>query len=283
MHIMRSDRPETISSDTLKQSYWLLGHLPQFRRNTVRTLIVIEGIVIFLAVLQFGFYLYYALVRQEKIIVPLRASAEYASPTITIPDPSVLAYGAVAQGLGDYDLYAQVKNLNQGWRADFDFLYSVNGVDQPPQKMFLLPLEEKYVLKVGISTQTAPQVSTRIANLAWRRLSKDDVTAIADRNQFEVKDIKIEPVPSSQGASGGTKVSFTLVDHSVYKFWDFRVPVVLKQGVAVTAVALVPVFSIDRDENKHLEAQWDYPVRATSFEIIPDIDILNPATIRPAL
>ncbi len=277
---MRQDRPETISSDTLKKSYWLLGHLWQFKRNAIFLIIAVEAILILLALVGLGGYAYYAMVRQERIINPLRASAAAPSSIVMIADPSVTAYGAIANGSGQVDLYARLKNPNQGWRADFELIFSVNGVDQPPQKMFLMPLEEKYTLKVGVLAQSQPQVSTRIAGLGWHRLSASDIAALADRNVFEVKDIHLN---ASQGIQGGARLSFTLTNHSIYKFWDFRIPVVLKQGTAISGVVVIPVFSIDREEQKHLEASWEVPISATSFEIIPDIDVLNPASLRPAL
>lgn len=281
---MRTYRPETIDTQTLKRSYWLLGHIWQFKRNATIAFVAIEGIIVLLALVQFSGYLYYAFVRQDTIIQPLRASAAYVGPLITIPDPTVLVYGAVAHGSDQYDLYARLKNQNAGWRADFDFIYSVNGVDQLPQKVFLLPQEEKYILKLGVAAQQEqPKISYRIANLGWHRLSSEDGKAIANRNRFEVTEIQLIPGQSAQGIQGGARLVFTLENHSVYKFWDFRVPIVLKQGSTIVALALVPVFSLERDEKKHLEAQWGYPVSATSFEIIPDIDILNPAALRISL
>ncbi len=281
---MRTYRPETIDTETLKRSYWIVGHLRQFKRNAAIGVVVVEGIIILLALIQFGGYLYYAFVRQEKIIQPLRNNAEYFAPLITIPEPAVLVYGAVPHGSDQYDLYARLKNLNQGWRADFDFIYSVNGVDQLPQRVFLLPQEEKYILKLGVAAQQEqPQISYRITNLGWHRLSSEDGKAIANRNKFEVTEIQLIAGQDAQGMQGGARLAFTLENHSVYKFWDFRVPVVLKQGSAIVALALVPVFSLERDEKKHLEAYWGYPISATSFEIIPDIDILNPAALRISL
>ncbi|MDP2629846.1 MAG: hypothetical protein Q8P56_00385, partial [Candidatus Uhrbacteria bacterium] len=197
---MRTYRPETIETETLKRSYWLLGHLWQFKRNTTIGIVAIEGIVILLALVQFGGYLYYAVVRQDKIILPLRANAEYDGPLITIPDPSVPVYGAVPHGSDQYDLYAKLKNQNEGWRADFDFIYSINGVDQQPQKVFLLPQEGKYILKLGVAAQQEqPNISYRIANLGWRRLSSEDIAAIANRNQFEVKEIQLIAGQEAQG------------------------------------------------------------------------------------
>lgn len=277
---MRQYRPETIDADTLKKSYWLLGHIQQFKKNAVISVMCIEGFVIFLVLAQFTGYLYYALVRQEKVIDPLRASAERVGSPIVIPDPVIISYGAVPQVRGLYDLYALLKNDNQGWRADFDFIYSVNGVELPAQKTFLLPLEQKYALKTDVTAQELPQISYRIANLGWHRLSKSDVLALSDRSQFEIQGTQLL---SGQGAQGGARLQFVLKNNSTYKFWDFRVPIVLKQGNTISAVALIPIFSIDRNEKKRLEVQWEYPVNASAFEIIPDIDILNPSTLRPAL
>ncbi|MBI4599404.1 hypothetical protein HY732_00605 [Candidatus Uhrbacteria bacterium] len=280
---MRTDRPEAITTDTLKKSYWLLQHLGTFRKNTAIFFIAIESIVILLVLVQFGGYAYYAFVREEKIVDPLRANAETELPLISIPEPSILSYGAVPHGQGQYDLYAELKNPNQGWRADFDFFYSLNGAEQSAQHVFLFPFEKKYILKTGIAAQGLPTVSYRIANLGWRRLSRADTAAIVDRNQFEIRDINLAPGQGAGGIQGGMRLTFMVQNNSVYKFWDFRVPVVLKQGATVSAVALLPVFSIDRDEKKRLEANWEYPVSASAFEIVPDIDVLQPSSLRPAL
>jgi hypothetical protein len=280
---MRIDRPEQIKTDTLKKSYWLLGHLKQFRRYAAIIVMAIEGIIILFALIQFSGYVYFVIVRNQRLILPLRQSALLQSREITIPDPLVQAYGAVAHGQGQYDLYAQLKNQNQGWRADFDFIYSANGVEQPPLRVFLLPLEQKYVLKLGVAATTVPQISYRIANIGWRRLSAQDVRAIADRSHFAVADTQLLTDTRSLLGAGETRLLFTLTNNSIYKYWDFRVPVVMKQGGAVSGIALVPVFSIDRDERKTLEARWEYAISATAFEIAPDIDILNEAALRPSL
>jgi len=279
---MKQSRPEIISTETLQKSYWIVGHLSKFKKNTSIGIIVIEAVILLSALIQFANYGYFAYVRKDRLVDPLVSLARQQIPQIILPDPVVLNFGAVPHGMGEYDLYALIKNQNQGWRTDFDFIFSINGVDQPPQHVLLLPEEQKYIVELEVTTQSEPHIEYHIANAAWQRLTANDSAAIAARNQFEVQNIQLTPEPSS-GEVAGTRLTFTLINTSVYKFYDFRIPVILKQDTSVSAIALIPVFSIDKNEHKSLEARWPYAVSATSFEIIPDIDILDPSRVRISL
>lgn len=281
---MLPSRPEKISDEDLSKGYWFITHRAKFQKIITTLVIVIESLLMLFVIWQLGVFAFFALYRNRDIVEPMRVAAASAQPSMTLQDPRVLEYGAVNHGNGTYDLYLQAQNVYKDWRADFDIVFEVNGVIQQSVHSFLYPNDQKYIIQLGLSATTTPTIGYHIENLEWRRLSAIDIQTIAQRRKLVVSDIHtVDQAGHSVALTPGTRIAFTVANTGVYTLFDFRIPVVAKSGSAVQAVSIVPLFSLNPNEKRTLEAQLDYLISPTEYTIVPDVDVLDPAVVRPGL
>lgn len=275
---------QNFTEKELKESYWIVTHAPIIRMWIIRMIVGIEAVIIAFFLFQFGWYGYFSLMRQSLIVEPLRAHAQYVFPPLALQEPAIVSKGVIDHGTGIIDLYAVVENSNQYWRADYDVIFSVQGVDQPPVSAFLYPGTKKYVFKLGIASAGVNPVDARITNVVWRRLSVSDIKKLNMIGSLAIGDFDIRSGRTESGAIIlGTRATFTLEDKGVYDFTDFRVPVIITQGGTPVAATVVPVFSIKRNQKLSLEVRWDYIFSGREYDIVPDVDILDPLHAKPSL
>ncbi len=277
---MLSTRPEHISEQTIKQSYWVLSHLTQWKKIAMRVLLIGEGLLIVLFLFQLFLYVYNLSLREETVLAPVRMLAQQSQHTLLLAPPVAKDQGAVQSALGLYDPFVIFINENQEWRADFDVIFSVNGAEQPPVHGFLFPNEQKPILIPSVTAASSPAVTSRITNLSWKRLSLSEKSLITERTPIEITTKSY--ANTSQGQFIGSRLAFTLANRSISHAYDFSMKAVVRRGDEVVAIKTVPIFSLLKGEERPFEARWVQAVDATSFDLYPDIDYLRDSSFQRA-
>lgn len=268
----------------LRKSYWFVTHAALIRQWVLRLGIVLVALIVLSSLLPFFGYLYYAVVRKERIVQPLLASASFGNPTLSLEEPVIRTTGFIDRGVGRYDVYAVLENRHGAWRVDADVILAIGGSDLPPVRVTLFPGDRRIALSFGISSGSSPNVSARLAELVWTRLSEDEQDMIKARRRILITNVELAGGRTAEGSVvPGTRAKFTLTNTSVFHLYDFRVLVLFKHQGTPVAAALVPVFSLERNKPTQLEARWDYSFASTDFEIIPDVDVLSESHVKPAL
>ncbi|MEK7122864.1 MAG: hypothetical protein AAB855_03330 [Patescibacteria group bacterium] len=281
---MSNNGQPNFTENELRKSYWFVTHAARARQWALRAGIGVVVLIVLSFFIPFFGYLYYAVVRSERIIQPLRASASFVYPAIVLEDPVIRTTGFIDRGVGRYDVYAILENRHGAWRADANVIFTIGGADLPPVRTTLFPGDRRTVLSFGVSSGSSPSVSARFAEIDWTRLTNDEQDDITARRQVRITDVQLSGGRTAEGlVIPGTRAQFTLTNTSVYHLYDFRVLVLFKHAGTPVAAALVPVFSLERNKPARLEARWDYSFASTDSEIVLDIDVLNPRHVRPAL
>lgn len=282
---MANGKENNFSDEQLREGYWIVAHKERIVRFTRVAIIGAEIVLVIAIVAQLAGYGYDALTRQERIVQPLRALAEYQHPVVALLQPRIVSQGAIDRGTGMFDLYAILENPNASWRAYMNVVFTFNGTDLPAVQAYLLPNERKYVLSIGILGNASEAAQTRIDTVAWTRVDASENAMIQSaKGALRVADFEILSGRTEGGTIiPGTRVRFTIENSGVYNFSDIRIPVVIKRNDAPVAVAIVPALYLERNQKQTFEARWDYLFAGAEYDIVPDVDVLNPLQVRPAL
>ncbi len=275
---MNENTSQNLTDEELQKSYWFLTHKDQIRRTVI---IVLSGIclliwayVIFLSttIIFIPWKSYQGIfsdLKKQYTLFPIRTLVQ----DIQKDDVSF-----VQSEEGTYDIYVRIKNPNALWRVYFDAIFSVDGTPLKPQRSFLLPDEEKYLIYGGLKRATSPAtLGIEFKNISWKRISKKEKEAMSQRMRFTVKDIKIAPVQQTDGgAVSYTKVTFKILNETVYRFWEMSVPIVLKAGDKIVAINTLPLINIGSDETRIMESRWYTDLSTvTSIDVMPTVDIFD--------
>jgi hypothetical protein len=181
---------------------------------------------------------------------------------------------------GVYDLYVRIKNPNSLWRTHFDAVFSIDGEPLPPQTAFLLPDEEKYIIYGGLRRTSQPiTLGLELKNISWNRISKKEKEDMPLRMRLTIKDIKMTPVQQAEGVGlSYTKLTFKVVNETVYHFWELSVPILVKSGDQIIAINTLPLTNFGFGESRLMESRWNADLsNATVVDVLPTVDIFDPS------
>lgn len=273
-----------MSEDELKKSYWYVTHAARIRQISFWLAWCVVAVIVLMATIPFGGYLYYAATREERIVKPLRAQVAYVHPTLSLQTLAIRETGAVSHGGATYDVYALIENQNSEWRADGEVFFMVGGSELAAVPITLFPGDRRYVFSFNVTSTTAPRISARVQNIVWKRLTLTERNVINARRDIRVSDVEVLGGRTAKGVViPGTRAHMTLSNASAYHLYDFRMLILFKHGGVPVAAAMVPIFSLEHNTQTRLEARWDYSFASTDYEMIPEIDIVSDQHIRPAL
>lgn len=275
---MEDTASQMLTDEELQKSYWFLTHKDRIRRTAA----LILGIICFF-IWSYTIFLATTVVfipwqNYQNIFVDLKKQYSFFSIRPLAQDIQKDAVSFVQSEEGVYDAYARVKNPNPLWRVYFDVVFTIDGTELPAQHTFLLPDEEKYLIQGGLKRQAQP-ITTDVAfqNISWKRISKKEKEEMTERTRFTIKDIKIAPISSESGAIAYTKVVFTIVNDTVYRFWDISVPVILKSGDQIIALNTLPLTNLGFDEKRIMESRWYADLsNVTAVDVLPSVDVFDP-------
>jgi len=197
--------------------------------------------------------------------------------------------GVISLGEGRYDMYGSIENPNSKWSANvtYQFVSSEGATDSVT--VTVLPLEKKSVALFGLEYTSPPRsVSIEVLSVEWKRVDvhtygfyKDYA---AERLDFEISDIsfgsRIEI--GTEEAQNIGRVSFTVTNHSAFSYYDPAFFIKLLRGNTIVGVNRTTLSAIDSGETIKVDVNWFGQVPdASKVEVVPDINILDPAIFKP--
>ncbi|MBI2644726.1 hypothetical protein HYW94_00930 [Candidatus Uhrbacteria bacterium] len=276
---MSENISQNLTDEELEKSYWFLTHKDRILRMIAMTLGIIcffiWAIAIFLAVR----IIFIPWQDYQGMLSDLKK--QYSSLLIRplVQDIQKDSVSFIQSEEGTYDLYVRVKNPNSLWLAYVDAVFSADESPLPPQKAFLLPEEEKYLMFPGLKRTSQPTtLGLEFQNISWNRVSKKEKEEMPQKLRFTVKDIKIAPIQQIEGgAISYTKLTFKILNETVYRFWDISVPLLVKTGDQIIAINTIPLTNFGFGETRAMESRWYADLsNATAVDILPTVDIFNP-------
>lgn len=275
-----------VSNVRLKTSYWYVTHKPQLRR-------VLIGFLIALSIGLYGFSIYRALMmlvvegpayRALLQSIPTYYVDHAAFRQIQKPRPvEILAFDATTSNNERYDFIAKVLNPNENFVARKAVFQLVNGSQVVAEKTIIIyPGESRYVAMFGQATSGASPV-LRLASVSWLRVH-DFINYSSPRLNFEINNISFKPTGES-GVHGQLPVStldFTVTNKTAYSYWNVGLYMVLIGSGTVSGANYTTLDQFKSGETRQVSMKWYEALPPVAgVEVLPEIDILDPASYMP--
>lgn len=274
---MINDANNNFTDQELKFSYWYVTH-KLLLRNIFVILLGLAGFFMwFYIVWQLVFLgLNYSLEQSQvhRLIFdnnPALVSLNLLKPvTIQISDPIALTSGDNRQ-----DYFAEISNNNKNWLATFDYSFSDSEKDSNIRSGFVLPLEKKYLMNLGV---TGPVAELTITNLKWQRISNPQLV-YTDRYKFIIEN---EKFVTGIKTDDPNFLVFDITNNSAFNYWQVGVQTFLYGGGNVVSVNYIVLEQLKAGEKRQVQINWsgDLP-RISNIQIIPEINIFDEANIMP--
>jgi hypothetical protein len=280
------NQPSDISNFKLKASYWYVSNKLKLKKLLVFALI-------FLNVALWGFAIYRGLViflvdepNFKNDLAVLRTDLIDYSYWREAQKPQslqILGFDSTDGREGKYDFTVKIKNPNSDYAARLVKLqlFSRDQIIDEKQ-VYILPNEEKYFTFFGKDTsEGSPEI--RILNVIWKRVHKFEEFSVP-RLKFEITDIEFKSSADSslKGKLPVSTLNFKIKNNTGYSYWNVGVQMVLLSVQRVVGVNYLTLESFRSGETKEIEMRWYENLPSVSkFEIIPEVDILDPSSYMP--
>ncbi len=263
-----------LSNNQLKLGYWYFLHR-DFLRHTGYA-VAFGMVTIIWAFAGWKFVDWYSSRQAEEESLKLLVSSsvnieEYRQRNAPVP-PELGVVTAVPTSDGKYDLVAQIKNPNLKWGiTELPYTFKVDG-QEVNGVGFLLPLDDKYVVSLGVELSSQPrQVSLIIGDIKWQRI-RDFKTFTSP--SFEVTEENFDKVSSSTGLTG--RLRFNLNNTSPYNFYEVGVTVVLTTAGSIQAVGKQVITDVKSNAPRQVEFFWPGNLPSVDHMIVkPEVNVLN--------
>ena len=179
-----------------------------------------------------------------------------------------------------YDFTVKIRNPNRDYSGETVNLdLALGGEVIGSKQSFILPNEEKYFTFFGKELASgSPEI--RISKVSWRRVTKIRFEEFsAPRLRFEVSDIEYKPATDSslKGKIPVSTLNFKIKNNTGYSYWQVGINMILLSAQRVVGVNYLTLESFLSGQTREVEMRWYENLPSVNqFEIIPEIDILNP-------
>lgn len=274
--------PNDLSEDQLKWGYWFVTHKLQLRRILVIFLIVFSG-------LNIGYSIYNIVLDVMNGAERTRMLVELSSPSLNpavtkAQSPKTLGVGNVQILVpqGRYDFIGTVSNSNKDFAARFSYRFVAGNVATAPETQFIMPGEQKFVVKLGVMSETRPSGAVlEITGVTWQRIDRhvypDWQTYVTDHMNLPITDISYVPQIKLEGGKNAIgRTSFNIKNNTGYGYYGLRTLVLMYRGPAIVGVNSTVFSTLMPNQTASGEVTWyeDYGA-VTQIKVLPEIDILK--------
>lgn len=278
--------PEGLATKQLEIGLWYVEHKQLLRRILYGCLIVVGAISWTYTIYGFAYYL--ARGMNEDTIL-----ARQLVETSSIGHNYVLEVGArelaispievIGSADGKYDFYAQIKNDNQKWWAEFDYYFLVAGRQTKKSHGYILPLEAKYIFALAEAFTSPPETAALVMeNLKWQRISSHEIQDWPDYYKKHldilIADIKFTPADTSPLSEklNLNQLSFSATNNTAFNFWETGFTILLYRGGGVANLNHYILNDFMSGEKRAVEISWPGNIgQVDKVEIMPEINIMK--------
>ncbi len=281
------NQPNQVTDFQLTFSYWYVTHKLLLRRLLIIFLILLSAVL-------FSFSAYMAvdiLVVQDQSfkqalndLTSNKINYSYFHQKNKPADISILEVGSMKNTTDGYDFVVKVKNPNSSWLAKSVAvqLVSASG-EMVEKKTFIYPGAEKYVFFFNQSGFTPAATQARLGEVSWFK-HYNFYDFAASRLNFEISDKIFKPANQSEikGNLPVSSLTFKIKNATAYSYWQVGVYMVLRTSQQVGGVNYLALDQFKSGEARTVEMRWYENLPPIySIEIIPEVDILDPAVYMP--
>lgn len=274
---------ENLSEKQLKFGYWFITHKLQLRKGLIFFLLLVAtatlctSIYIFSKVYLFEDVRYQRVMAQitQPVVNPAAVLAEQPKQLTTAP------VQALEGGNATTDVFTEVSNPNMHFWASWTGQFVEQSTTSTQREMFILPGETKEIVDLGlISASQMRSARYQMSNLQWHKINPHELSnyqAFRDNHlQFDIKNIVFNTVPSPDGKSMTSRVTFDVTNSSAYSYWSVQFILNLYRQTSLAAINSVEIQELKSGETRHVEVVWVQDLTAVSkVDILPFVNILD--------
>ena len=275
-----------VSDTDLKFGRWYIANQDLLKSIGIGLLIAFD--VLLMGYVLYGSYqaanfIYFGSDKLVNQIIADKPSFESVSKTELLP-MAILDTFIIPGKDNKYDLLAKVRNPNADFALfSFNYRFNLGNTETEYSSGFLLPGEEKYLMVLGYGSDAIiASANLEVGDLNYQRVRNYEALK-AERYDFLIKDPMFVP-PKETGVSNKISVSevnFSVVNQSIYNFWDLGMQILLKRGTKVVGANYLKIDQIKSMEEIKESVKWfDDVSGVTSVEIIPEMNILDETFIQ---
>lgn len=269
---------EELSAKELKVGYWFTVHRLLFYKILLAVLIVFNVIFGGYSLFHWGEYLLAGYWNDQKMARELSQSAPLAdfqklfgARPLEVGAPMIFASRAAV------DAVALARNPNERFFVSFEYRFDLGGLATPWRRGFLLPLEEKPLVELGIKDALgASAASLEWRQVDWQRISahkiKNMAKYLAERLSFRADAVKFE----SGFGSNPARLTFDLHNDSNFSYYEPRFLILLESGGNLAGAEQVIFNKLLAGSKQKVELNLaGAPLSFTDIRAVPDINIFE--------
>lgn len=269
-----------LTEKQLKVGYWLTVNRPKLYQALIIFLIVFNVAFGGYSLYKWGDYLVNGYLADQAMLKEMgqplvnfkNLKEHFAAKQITIEGVNTFISGTKV------DAVALLNNPNNDFIVRFDYDFVFQGGKTELRHAFLLPNESRPVTELGIKDLNG-EANVEIKNIDWERISshqiKNPQEYISQRKNFETGNFKFTPA-STLGLTEN-RISFNVVNNSVFSYWQVDLVVLLKNGESVIGAEVVGVDNFKSEEKRLVELAIDGQLAPNTIDVYPVVNVLDPA------
>lgn len=273
-----------VSGQELRWSQWWVDHRERVGRIATGLFIVADAVLLGVGIWGFTDWLAFGGLKEEQAIRQMTGAGYGQFPDLGLQEVRLDAPIVLPAGSGKVDVLVPVANPNPRFWAELRYRLVIGGTERPLRTAFILPGQTKYLAELAAPTDTGASAEVKVERRVWHRATPSgglDQQAFADARL----DIRAENAVYRPAVSGATSVSssaaFTLVNDTVFSYYDVGVLVLLYNGDAIVGVNENRLDTLPARSRRPMEIFWYQPLPSVSkVEVVPDINIYDPDAYR---
>lgn len=273
------DTSGELSNKSLKRAEWYLSHRLQIHKIILRTLIILNVVLIVYSIYGWGRYFFFDYTNVDRTLISL-SQTPTSFPQLA-PRNIELRNAQVFMSSSDtFDFMVDVTNPNKSWKAKVTYNFSYSGGKTEEVTADILPGADQILPQFGVTASSFPiNVQANVTNIEWERIDAhrvpDPAQVIDTRVQFAVENVKFTPSNEREGIIAHA-ISFDIVNNSVYGYWAPVFDVILINNQTPVGIQRVLTEPFRPAERKTIELRSFAPqLRVTSVLLKPRIKVFD--------
>lgn len=273
-----------LSNRDLKLAGWYARHKELLRHMGIGILLVFVLITMGYSIYGWGSYLFFGYGSDERVYQELVVGTTdytalqlmYRAQPLTIGSTDIYSSGA-----DSYDFVTDITNPNPRHIAFLTYKHHYDSAETAPATTIILPGIRQPVVSFGVDDEGFPGTADFIlVNVEWRRIDPHGIpnpTAyMQERLQLIVDNIVFTPTQPDQNQFTNS-VQFTVLNESVYNFWNVPFIVELLNGDVREGVHYTELYQFGAGQERKVDIRSLVSnLNVDDVRLYPVVDVFDP-------
>lgn len=278
--------PEGITTKQLEAGLWYVEHKQLLRRILYGFLILVSAVSWTYTIYGFAYYIARGMTEDQILAQQLVKTSSIGHDyvlQVSAKELAVSPVGILRSTDKKYDFYAQIRNDNQAWWAEFDYYFMTEGRPTAKTHSYILPLEPKYLFALAQDFDSPPAAAALIMeNIKWQRISSHKIPDWHDyyekRLAIKSADVKFTPASASPLSEklNLNQLSFNAINQTAFNYWETGFTILLFRGGELANINHYILNDFMSGQKRFVELSWPGEIGwVDKVEIISEINIMK--------